>query len=750
MADRDEANQGGNNLEDALTRLRSRLGRAQFAETEYSAEFGPDSHPFADLKRLALLWRQAGASEVAVPDDQPMPGPAAIVLMAEKLGLEVIWETMALHDLKAADLPAVVLLRNGSSRIVLMRDESDQFHLLDGDGSRCVPVSALARAGSGTVFRVRAIEKPAMASLATEPVEEVAVEAEAQPAAAAQPSGFMPHIRRALRGQRTRIVHLCLASLLINLLGMALPLFSMAVFDRVIPHNAMDTLIALALGVSVALIFEMALRHARLKLFDGVGLSAAFSLQSRLMGRLFFARSTEVPRSAGPVLPVVQELDAMAQIVPQLVVSALVDLPFFVALMIFIAAIAGPVVLAPLVGTLLLVGVHVLTHLLAKRAHKTFTEHSRRQMQVVIDSVAANERIRTTGAGHIMMGAWEKTADDVGFAAHEGRYWHGMASHAAAVLVQAVVVATVVIGVFRIESAAMTIGALSASILLVNRSMMPVSQLTGQAFRFLQGLETVSVATSFMNTGIEAGGDDRIRLAKDMRGQLDLHKITLVYPGESRHALKDVSFSIRPGEKIGLIGKAGCGKSSLLKAIVRLHDPVEGRMTLDGRDMRQFDPAEMRQAIALMAQDAQLLDLSLYDNMTIGLPAVDQETFERVAKISGVHDFASRHPSGYSFKAGPGGARLSGGERQAVALARALMGQPKLLLLDEPTAAFDHGQEARLINELKTALNGVGLILATHRLPVLALVDRIIWLDGGRVVADGPKDQIFAKFGLAA
>ncbi|MGL4441605.1 MAG: ATP-binding cassette domain-containing protein, partial [Bosea sp. (in: a-proteobacteria)] len=222
------------------------------------------------------------------------------------------------------------------------------------------------------------------------------------------------------------------------------------------------------------------------------------------------------------------------------------------------------------------------------------------------------------------------------------------------------------------------------------------------------------------------------------------------YPGEQRQSLRNISLSIQPGEKVGIIGKAGCGKSTLLRLLLRLYEVETGRLCLDGRDIRQFDPRILRQAISYMPQDTQLMDGTLEHNLTLGLDHVPAGDLERICMLTGLHDFAAAHPSGLSLQVGPGGMRLSGGERQAVALSRALMGRPKVVILDEPTAAFDNTSEAKLIGELRQHLGSTGLIVATHRLPVLALVDRIIWMDGGRIVADGPKAEIFAKFGIAA
>lgn len=747
---------------ETLNRLRARLGEMREATADPFEQLGPKSHPVADLMRLARHLGR-GFSE-PIPDEMPdgLPGPATINVAAEKLGFETLWETLSPEQLEAHDFPLVILLKDRSSRLALGFAGEGRLRLLGSEGEYQIEMQALSRLSTGTVFRVmgkasaETAPKAAPAAPAAQPViAPPSAEPSASPAAPprAEPMAVAEMLRLALKGQSRRILHLCIASFLINLIGMAMPLFSMAVFDRVIPHAAVETLWALALGVALALGLELMLRHARLKLFDAVGQNASFDLQGRVLGRLLFARLPEVPRAGGQVLPVAQELDQAALIAPQLLVSLAVDLPFFVLLMLFIASIGGPIVLAPLIGTALLVLIHAITHGTARRAHHEHIGESRRQMQHVLDAVSGAERIRLANAAPIMLSRWEETADRAGYAAHIGRYWHGMAAQAGAMVVQAVVVVTIVIGAFRVQDAAMTIGALSALILLVNRAMMPVSILTGLLFRAMQLGEGLGPARGLIEGNVERPGDLSATPDGAIRGKLDLHRVSFAYPGESRPVLREVSLSIAAGERIGIIGKAGCGKSSLLKLMTRLADPGDGRILLDEWDIRHFEPAALRRAVALMPQETALFDLSLHDNLVIGLPRLERAEFDRIVKLTGVQEIASQHPAGFSLMVGPGGARLSGGERQAVALARAMMGNPKLLLLDEPTAAMDNGMEARLIAELKktaTDPERFGLVIATHRLPMLALVDRVIWLDQGRVVADGPKEQVFAKLGLAA
>ena len=838
---------------DTVARLRERYRSMSESTPGVEAELGPASHPVADLQRLARLCGRDIADPV--PDTLPasMPGPATLALIADKLGFSVIWEAMSLTQLDSALLPAVVLLRDRSSRLVIGRIGETRFRLLGPEGVFDVDVDLLNRAASSSIFRVIDLAKPAPRPAAAPPHQEARpgadpnpvqpapmhpasppvlskttqpaigtpspespaqpeipvpppnvpppqrVEAPAssgpsgpagsatprmedgtrmqegmrldpatQPPPVPKPKAIRPHasptelsdapspnvlslLLMSLEGQGGRIAYLCLGGLLINLLGMALPLFSMAVFDRVIPHGANETLWALSIGVVLALGLETLLRHARLKLGDAVGHESSHVLQARFIRRLLFARPQRVPRHLGPIMPLIQEMEQSGRLLPHLIASVAIDLPFFIFLMVFIASISGPVVFAPLLASGLLVIGHLMAHFMSRKAFREAMGAQGRQVQQVMDMVGSVERLRITNAAPARLEAWEQVADETGYSGHLARYWHGMAAQMAAVVVQISIVATLVIGTYRIQDASMTIGALAAVILLVNRSMMPISILAGLVFRALQNARALSGLAPFLVEPIEQAGDRARPSRQTLRGKLDLHRLSVMYPGELRPCLRDISLSIAPGERVALVGKAGSGKSTLLRTLARLVEPQDGRILIDGQDIGQYDPTWLRANLALMPQDTALFDASLHDNLLAGLPDVDPAYFEQVNRLAGVADFASLHPAGYTLQVGPGGQRLSGGERQSVALARALMGAPTLLLLDEPTSAMDNGLEARVIAELrKLETDRMGIIVATHRLPVLAMVDRIIWLDQGRVVADGPKDQILKRLGVGA
>ena len=352
---------------------------APVADHVRTGALGPASHPFADLRRLAALWRKvppgvAGSSEA---EDGPNPGPALLGAEAARLGLAVRCEHRSIADLDSSELPAVVMLRDGGSRLVLARKDAGHVTLCCPDGERTVPVDMLAAAAARTVFRIS-------------PAEDAGAEAPSR--------SWIPPVARlllgALRDQRGVVLHLALASALISLFGTALPLFSLAVYDRIIPHTAFETLFALAAGVTLALGLELALRHARLKLFDAAGLSTSLALQGRVMTTLLFGPLRAVPRTAGTVVQPLQELEALSQLAPQLFVALAVDLPFFVVILVLIGSLGGPVVLAPLIGTVALCLVHVAAHLLSHHSIGEQTGMVRRSIQAIVEAVGAQERVR--------------------------------------------------------------------------------------------------------------------------------------------------------------------------------------------------------------------------------------------------------------------------------------------------------------------------------------------------------------------
>lgn len=698
-------------------------------------------HLFGDIDRIARMLH----GRQQAPGHAPAEGaltPEALTAQADDLDVDVTFETRRLSSLKATEFPCVALLKDGATRLILGRPDPGRF-ICDIDGRRvAVERDALEAEHGGTVFFVR--------SKLAQRGDQINVEKEVETALATGHDIFKAVVRYIFRHHRALLLQLTIATVISNLLMMAVPLFTMVTYDRVIPHLAMETLWALAIGVSIALCVDAAVRFVKLKLFDAISLTTSLDLQARLYRRLLHIRMAEAPRVAGGLASNLRDVEAICTTVPQLFVALTVEAPFFVLMMVLLSSISGWTVIAPVVGLTALLVIHFVGHHSAEQANKEAARLGQLQSNVIIETVGALETVKLTTSEQRLLGKWEEMGDATSFLAHRARLWTQFASQSSMVVAQIVIVMTVVIGVYEISMGAMTVGALAASTMIVGRTISPMANLIHLVERMSQLRQTMMHVAALLKAKEETGGDSGRWIDREVEGQVDFKDVTFAYPGEAQASLSELTLSVQPGERVALIGRIGCGKSTMLRLMTRLHEPTAGTVLIDGYDVRQISPRTLRRAFGYMRQDPVLFDDTLRANIIFGLEDVSEAEFERAVSISGVRDFAARNANGYSLRVGPRGERLSGGERQAVALARALLGDPRVVVLDEPTAAMDSTLEARVIRDLRQWLEGRTLIVATHRAPVLALVDRVIWVDNGRIIADGPRDEVLRKLAKPA
>lgn len=657
--------------------------------------------------------------------------PEELVAAAGERGIQVSFAQRKLASLNKGDFPCVIMDKDGASTILTGRPSRDAFTCRTAGVDRQASLAELDAQHSGVVFFVSPQRDPSV----TDP---------ASPAEMQPPERHVSLLRMVVdemrQRHRGRLLQVCVAALVSNLLLLAVPVFSQAVYDRVIPHLAWETLWALAIGVCIALAFDLALRIVRLKLSDAVGLSVSAAVQARLYARILRAKLDEAPRMAGGVQTGLREIEALAQLLPALLVSVLVDVPFFVLAMALLAAIAGPVAWIPLVALLPIYAMQLMGDARGQRALEA-ARLMATQANLLLESVAGLETVKITDAAGPLTRRWERLVDAAAYVGHLNRL-HGAAAGIVAMTVsQAAVVVGLVVGVYQIGESAMTMGALTASTMLIGRMISPVSAIGSTVHRLMQILRSTKTVEDALKATQESAGDPTAG-ARPILGALAFKDVHFTYPGEQVAALKGVSLTIAPGEKVGFVGRAGSGKSTLLKLMLRLHDATEGAVLLDGHDIRQASPGALRRHFGFMRQDSALFDDMLRNAVCFGLDHVEPEAFEKAVTLSGVAEFAARHPAGYGMRIGPRGERLSGGERQSVMLARTLLGGPKALVLDEPTAAMDNTMEIRIVRDLRAAIGDRTLILSTHRAPMLQLVDRLVWMDGGRIMADGPKDEV--------
>jgi ATP-binding cassette subfamily C protein LapB len=556
--------------------------------------------------------------------------------------------------------------------------------------------------------------------------------------------GFMTARHRKL------VVQLLIAAVFSNMMLLALPIYSGLIFDRVIPHSAFDTLWAISIGVTIALLADIAVRWVRLKIQDALASAASAAVQASVMRKLLQAKMAEAPRSAGAIALRLRNLDGLTQLVPQLVTGVLVDVPFLLFVFLLLWLNGGPVVLAPILGIAVLVGLHHWANLGSEAEQVRSTALAQLQSNRLTEAVEVLEMIKSTRTELRTLNRFEQVFDEFSYSSHVVRLWQSLAAYANATIGQMMIAMVLIIGAYEISAGNMTVGGLSTCSLLVGRIISPIGQLVSVIHRMMQSRAMLKSLAAEAKYQSEAAGDDSGAMRTPTRCALRLKDVSFSYSDQGTLQIDGLSCTIQPGERVAIVGRSGSGKSTLLRLIARLAEPSKGAVLLDDFDVRQYAPSDLRRALGYMGQTPGLVDDTLMRNLTFGLDRIDPARFDLMMRLTGVTDFAAAHPRGFAMEVGPRGERLSGGERQSVALARVLLADPQALLLDEPTSSMDTMLEARLVKNLGEFIEGRTLIVATHRAPVLQLVNRIIWLDSGRLVADGPKAEVLTRMSGAA
>jgi ATP-binding cassette subfamily C protein LapB len=533
-----------------------------------------------------------------------------------------------------------------------------------------------------------------------------------------------------------------LASVLINLFAVASPLFVMNVYDRVVPNNALETLWVLAIGVAVVFGFDLLLRTLRGIFIDTAGGRADIALSARLYERVLGLRLDARPASAGAFANNLREFDGIRDFFTSLTLTTLVDVPFSLLFLLVVWLVAGPLVLVPLaaIPILLLFGLFVQPRL--RHATEQSMRAAAQKNAALVESLVEAETVRSLGVeGRLQRQLERSSAENVRWNAL-ARRWTLSATNLATYLQQMVSVGVVVFGVYEIAAGRLTVGALIAAVILSGRAVVPLAAVAGLLTRFFQASAALQTLDQIMQLPVERPEGKVFVTRPVLQGDIEFDHVTFTYPGQEVPALKDASFRIGAGERVAIIGRVGSGKTTINRLVAGLYQAQDGAVRIDGIDLRQLDPGDLRHNIAYVSQDNQLLFGTIRDNLVLGIEHVDDEAIVLAAQASGVADFVNRHPLGFDMPVGEHGSRLSGGQRQAVALARALVQDAPMLLLDEPTGAMDNSSEEHVRRELKRVTEGKTLLLITHRASLLDLVERVIVVDAGQIVADGPKAQV--------
>ncbi|QXI53750.1 type I secretion system permease/ATPase [Pseudomonas alvandae] len=686
--------------------------------------------PLLDGLLALCMLHQKPASAAMLTTGLPLPKQRLSVELlsraAARAGLQGRVLQRKLEQIPAIAMPALLLLKEGRSAVLLGWAEDGQARLLlsESDGGEVtVSRDLLADDYSGKVFFAQPQHKFDV------------IHGTLIPRAR---SWF----RDTLKRSRWLYADAIAASLLINIIAMAAPLFVMNVYDRVVPNQAESTLWVLAVGITGAYVFDLILKMLRSLCLDLAGKKTDLIISATLFERIVGMAMKYRPARVGSFAQNIHEFQSLRDFLASLTLTSLIDLPFTLLIFMVIAILGGHLVWIPVVAfpLALLIG-YALQKPLVATMERTMALGAERQSSL-IETLAGLDAVKVNNAESERQYQWEQTIGTLSRLELRVKMLSGLAMNITLLIQQLAGVVMIVFGVYQIIAGNLSMGGLVACYMLSGRALSPLASLSGLLTRYQQARVTMTSVDQMMELPQERNFEERPLSRKVLQGAIECRQLNFTYPNQQNAALKNINLVIKPGEKIGIIGRSGSGKSSLAKLLVGLYQPDDGALLVDGVDIRQIDVSELRYNIGYVPQDIQLLAGTLRDNLTSGARYVEDELVLQAAELAGVHEFARLHPQGYELQVGERGQNLSGGQRQNVALSRALLLNPPILLLDEPTSAMDNTGEERLKQRLAAVVENKTVLLVTHRASLLSLVDRLIVIDRGQILADGPKAAV--------
>lgn len=552
---------------------------------------------------------------------------------------------------------------------------------------------------------------------------------------------FAPWLLEPMLENKHTYFKVAAAAVLINIFALVTSLFSMVIYDRVIPNNAMSSLVALSIGFTIVILFDFLLKMLRSYFVDIAGADIDHQVGERVFAKLLAIRLDQKKGSTGALAGLMRELESLRDFFASATMSALVDLPFLLLTVTVIWAIGGKVVIVLLV----IIPIVLLTAWATNPALERLTARTMREglskQSVLVETIGGLETVKASGAGPMLSRRWISAVRQQSESSLRQRLISTIAITVAGSASTVSYAAVVIVGVNLIAARELTSGGLIACSLLAGRAIAPLATISQLLARLSATRTAYRQINAMMQQPSEGPEGEPLKLAK-LTGKIEFRNVSFRYPGASEPALQGVSFTIAPGERVALLGRVGSGKSTITRLILGLYPPADGLVMVDGTDLRQIDPATLRAQMGVAMQDSVLMTGTVRENIGLGRRGIDDAEMLRASELSGTHQFMGQIANGYDLKLADRGEGLSGGQRQSIAIARALAGRPQMLVFDEPSASMDTQTEQSLIDRLQSEVQGRTMILVTHRPPLLQLVQRIIVMDRGRIVMDGPRDTV--------